>query len=178
MGGPAVVLMRGEPSISKYGYGDGYGDGDGSGYGYGDGSGYGYGHGDGDGSGDGYGDGEFYKKTITYTLAEKAKDRAYALMAQGALLCYWRSTKDGNPANGGAGTKARPGLVEEIQGPLELCTKNALHGTLLPEKWKGDRMWIVALYPPYVEQEDKAGSLKREIICEALYWHRNSGVET
>ena len=69
-------------------------------------------------------------------------------------------------------------FLETFQGPLDLCTKNALHGTLLPEEWKGDRMWIVALYPPYVEQEDTACSLKREIICEALYWHRNSGVET
>jgi hypothetical protein len=83
------------------------------------------------------------------------------------IFAYWRSTENGEPANGGKGTKAKVGLVEEIKGPLKICTANALHGTLNPPKWQGSKIWVVALYPPYVQQEDKIGSLKREIVCEA-----------
>ena len=90
-----------------------------------------------------------------------------ALKKIGVVLAYWRSTANDEPANGGSGTKAKVGLIEEIQGPLKICTKQALHGTLNPPKWKGEKIWIVALYPPVVWQEDKCASLKREFICEA-----------
>jgi hypothetical protein len=35
-----------------------------------------------------------------------------------------------------------------------------------PEKWKGERLFIVALYHPVEFDDDKMGSLKREIIAE------------
>jgi hypothetical protein len=56
--------------------------------------------------------------------------------------------------------------VEEIAGPLEVCTPKALHGTLAPWKWKGERCFVVALIGEVQEQEDKLGALKREILAE------------
>jgi hypothetical protein len=163
-----------------YGYGDGYGDGYGSGYGYGysygsgDGDGYGYGYGygysygSGDGDGDGYGDG--YGYGYGYGYGEESKSYWQAVLAQyrqpNTTICFWRSNKDGTPANGGEGTKAVVGLVEEIKGPLKLCTRNALHGTLNPKRWRGERWWVVALHEPVQEDEDKFGSLKRTFIAD------------
>jgi hypothetical protein len=57
-------------------------------------------------------------------------------------------------------------MVEEIKGPLEVCTPNALHATLSPWKWKGERCFVVALIGEVQEQEDKMGALKREILAE------------
>jgi hypothetical protein len=71
---------------------------------------------------------------------------------------------DNTPANGGVGTVAKVGFVEEIAGPLEICTRNALHGTLCPQNWKGPNWWIVQLHEPVVEQEDKLASLKRTFV--------------
>ena len=81
-------------------------------------------------------------------------------------MAFWRSTKDGRPANGGSGTIAKVGLIEEIKGPLKICTANALHATTEPSKWKGERWWIVALHGEVQTQEDKLGALKREILAD------------
>lgn len=81
-------------------------------------------------------------------------------------IAFWRSDATGKPANGGNSTMATVGLTEEINGPLKLCTKNALHGTLAPEKWKGERCWIVALHEPVQKIDDKAGSLKRTFLAD------------
>jgi hypothetical protein len=155
------------------GYGDGDGDGDGYGYGYGDGDGdgdgygygYGYGYGSGNGSGNGYGDGDG-DGYLRMVIEAAGGPRAARLLNEGATVSFWRSNKAGEPANGGSGPKGYPGLIEEIAGPLEICTKRALHATTKPWKWKGERLWIVALYPPIQTDDDKIGSLKREIICE------------
>jgi hypothetical protein len=82
-----------------------------------------------------------------------------------ATVCFWRSTEKGEPSNGGSGTKAAIGLVEEIPGPLAICTRNALHGTLAPQDWKGSHWWIVALHEPVQKQDNKLGSLKRTFIA-------------
>ncbi len=133
--------------FGKISPGDGYGDG------------YGYGYGD--------GNGEYWSGVIAAAIDRNPnKDRAETLSRDGCRLAIWRSNQNGTPANGGKGTVAAPGLVETIDGPLELCTARALHATLSPEKWKGERYWVVALYPPIAEQEDKMGSLKREILFE------------
>src|SRR3990167_1024973 len=157
----------GDGNGDGYGYGYGYGDGYGNGYGYGndDGNGNGNGNGDGDGNGNGYGDDSdsiiYWMQSLP--MPDPAIDKA------GAILAYWLSNADGTPANGGSGTKARVGLVEEISGPLKICTKNALHGTLKPPKWSGERVWIVALYPPFQFQEDKIASLRREFIASCNF---------
>jgi len=167
-----------------YGYGDGSGSGDGdgsgsgsgdgygSGYGdgYGDGSGYGYGYGDGDGDGDGsgsgYGDGSGSGSGDGYWRLIAARFAAEWEHVKG-FIAFWKSDKDGLPSNGGHETdNARPGLVRTISGPLEICTRRALHGTLSPDKWKGERLWIVALRGEIQGQDDKVGALEREIICE------------
>jgi hypothetical protein len=35
-----------------------------------------------------------------------------------------------------------------------------------PTKWKGERLWVVALYGEIQRQDDKFAALKRTIICE------------
>ncbi len=193
-----VNVLRGEPANlaslygdgygdgSGYGYGSGDGDGDGYGYGYGDGSGYGYGYGDGDGdgygdgSGDGsgygygYGDGskEYWSATIPYFAAKwppEQQERLRTAGQAGATLAFWRSDRYGQPSNnGGRIEAAAPGVIHTSPGPLSLCSRGTLHATLIPPKWKGERWWVVAMYGDVRWQDDKCGSLKREIIGEAL----------
>jgi hypothetical protein len=160
----------GDGSGYGYGYSDGYGSGYGDGYGSGDGdgsgdgSGYGYGYSDGYGSG--YGDGYGYGYGYGYWRLIAARFAAEWEHIKG-FIAFWRSDKDGLPSNGGHDTdNARPGMVRTIAGPLEICTGRALHGTLRPDKWKGERLWIVALRGEIQIQDDKVGALEREIICE------------
>lgn len=58
------------------------------------------------------------------------------------------------------------GLVQEVPGPIEVCTAHALHVTYRPSRWKGERLWVVALYGEVQTQKDKLGALKREIPAE------------
>jgi hypothetical protein len=140
-----------------YGYGYGYGNGYGNGYGYGYGNGYGNGNGyDGYGYGNGYdGDKDVYFAALLAPFRRGTR-----------TIAFWRSTKEGSPANGGRGTIAKVGLVEEIKGPLKICTENALHATSKPELWQGERWWIVALDGNVQTQEDKFGALKREFLAD------------
>ncbi len=88
----------------------------------------------------------------------------------GATIAYWNSDTFGRPTNGGThdGWQARVGLVQEIPGPLEICGAGALHATLSPHKWKGTRVWVVALHGEVKRQEDKFGALRREFLGEIL----------
>ena len=154
------VVMRGEPP--GWEASDGYGSGYGSGSGDGDGSG--------SGSGSGYGDG--YWAAFIPGFAAKWQPAQRARLAElekaGAIIAYWRSDKDGRASNGGRNDPVGPGTVEKIAGPLQLCTSRALHATLKPEKWKGERWWIVALIGEVAKDDDKMGALQREIIGECL----------
>ena len=62
------------------------------------------------------------------------------------------------------------GTVEKVSGPLQICTPRALHGTVLPPKWKGDRLWVVALIGEVQNDSegDKYAALEREIIGEVV----------
>ena len=159
-------------TVGVAGYGYGYGYGGGYGYGYGYGGGYGYGSGDGDGYGDGYGysygDGygygsdTFVKAFVDHPLVVKATSDGSQV-----VLAVWRSGSDGCPVNGGQSTEpVCPGLIQEVAGPLRICTANALHGTTDPSKWQGDRWWVVALFEPVQRGGDKIASLKRLIVAE------------
>ena len=120
-------------------------------------------HGYGYGSGDGYGYGtaaEAYFSALTDTKEADFERES------GAVVALWRSTRDGTPANGGSKTVASPGLIEEVAGPLELCKEGTLHATFRPDKWKGERLWVVALYGDVAVGEHKLGALKRKILCE------------
>jgi hypothetical protein len=169
----------GDGSGSGSGYGDGSGSGDGdgsgSGYGYGDGSGSGYGSGDGDGSGSGYGYGsgskEYWLATIkVFALkwGESQRQRMATVEAQGATIAFWRSDGAARACNGGSNPPVEVGTVEEIKGPLEVCTRRGLHATFIPPKWKGERWWVVALFGEVQEEGDKIAALKREVIGECL----------
>jgi hypothetical protein len=60
-------------------------------------------------------------------------------------------------------------MVEEESGPLYPCKAGALHATMSPSKWKGERLWVVALYPPIVTvDDDKFAAKKREILAEIV----------
>jgi hypothetical protein len=51
-------------------------------------------------------------------------------------------------------------------GPLNLCNAGTLHATYIPSKWKGERIWLVAMIGEVIEQDDKLGALEREIIAQ------------
>ena len=163
--------MTTEHAGSGYGYGYGYGSGygDGSGYGNGDGDGFGDGYGSGDGYG--YGSKEYWASVIAI-FAEKLVDGAQGRLAQlrqaGATIAFWRSDKHGKACNGGSNAPVQPGTIETIKGPLKICTSKALHATLIPPKWKGERVWLVALTGEVQWQDDRCGALSREIIGECL----------
>jgi uncharacterized protein YjbI with pentapeptide repeats len=59
-----------------------------------------------------------------------------------------------------------PGLVQKIAGPLEICSPRALHGTFEPHRWRGERVWLAGFVGDVQRQEDKLGSLHREIVGE------------
>ncbi len=102
-------------------------------------------------------------------LPQSARDRAAELQREGVKLAYWRSTAKGQPANNGNKiADAAPGVVHKVDGPLEICTSRALHATLVPPKWKGERWWIVALHGDVVGDDVKWASLEREIIGECV----------
>ncbi len=126
------------------------------------GDGYGYGYGSGSGSGDGYG---YWLHRFSEFLDFQRVKELYD--DPDVKFGFWRSSKTGKPSNGGSSAEAAiAGLVQEIPGPLEICTANALHATLDPSKWKGERLWLVALFGETQHQDDKLGALKREIIAE------------
>ena len=159
-----MELIRGDMPGWAKSYGSGSGDG--SGYGYG----YGYGYGSGYGSGSGYGYGEYWLAAIpgfTATWTSQQRARLDVARSHGARLAYWRSNKDGTPANGGTGGARKAGDVERIPGPLRLCGGGALHATETPPKWEGKRVWIVALFGEVLDDGDKLGALHREILGEA-----------
>ncbi len=134
--------------------------------GYGSGSGYG----DGYGSGDGYGDGDGYWfaviRQLAQALVDPVRSRLAELWKSDVVLAFWKSDSDGLPANGGSSsTPASPGLIEKLPGRLNICHKG-FHATTEPSKWRGERLWLVALHGPTQQQEDKFAGLEREIICE------------
>ncbi len=63
---------------------------------------------------------------------------------------------------------AAPGVVHKEQGPLSLCHQGTLHASLLPPKWQGERLWIVALHGEVVGDDEKFGCLEREILGECI----------
>ena len=154
------VLSGAAPSDlgSGCGFGHGYG------YGYSYGSGHGYGHGDGYGYGDGHGYGHGCGDGDGYWQAYLAQS---ATCPPGATLAFWKSDREGKPSNGGSQTVAGIGLVEELPGPLpESCGRGAFHATLNPQKWNGERLWIVAMHGEVRHGEDKLWGLKREFLAE------------
>lgn len=82
----------------------------------------------------------------------------------GLVVCFWRCDEKGRPANGGYGTLAKAGFTEKIEGPLRICTSNALHGTTNPRHYNGSHWWIVGLHEPTQCKGDKFASLKRTFI--------------
>ena len=131
----------------------GYGDGDG----YGDGSGSGSGSGYGDGSGSG--SSKYYEQIFAESVASVPEGATAVVM--------WKSDANGQPSNNGKPMEpAAPGVVHTSPGPLNLCQSGTLHATMNPEKWKGDRLWVVALFGEVAWENDKCGALKREILFE------------
>nr|MBA3670388.1 hypothetical protein [Sphingomonas sp.] len=117
----------------------------------------------------GSGSGSYWRACVKYFAAKWAdvqKTRLAALENSGATIAFWRSGKNGKPCNGGKGSGVKPGDLQTVLGPLSMCGPGALHATLIPPKWKGERWWIVALTGEIVGDEEKFGALSREIIGE------------
>ena len=132
------------------------GNGCGNGYGYGYGDGYGSGYGNGSGSGYGYGNGEYWASVVEALYVRPIPDNT--------TLAFWRSNKDGTPSNGGRSLPVKEGDIQKENGPLVLCSPGTLHATLKPERWSGDRIWLVALVGKVVGDHEKYGCLERHII--------------
>ena len=96
------------------------------------------------------------------------RKRLRECIASGASIAYCNTTAHGLPANGGTGGPLRTGLVQAIAGPLQLCGPGALHATMEPHRWKGSRVWIVALHGEVKRESDKLGALCREVLGEVL----------
>jgi len=61
------------------------------------------------------------------------------------------------------------GTVEILPPPLRPCSAGALHATLQPTKFEGERWWIVAMIGEVIYVDDnKIAGLHREIIGECL----------
>ena len=151
---------------SGYGYGFGYGDGSGYGDGFGYGDGSGYGSGDGSGSGDGFGYGDGDGDSLFYW--EQIARKFVCNLATNVFVAFWKSDKSGRPCNGGSSSPVEIGQIQKASGPLNLCHANTLHATLNPAKWKGDRLWIVAMHGEIQQDGDKVGALVREIVAEVI----------
>ena len=150
-----VVLTPGDDQPGT-GYGYGYGTGNGYGYGYSYGYGYGY------GTGNGYG---------SLALAAYLSHPLVVAFAreEPVTLAFWRSDARGQSANGGRRmVAAAPGLVQEVEGPLRLCSRQALHASVAPGEWSGVRWWVVALLGEVVRDGSKAGALRRLIVEEVV----------
>ena len=85
----------------------------------------------------------------------------------GAVVAFVCSDAWGGGANGG-GTAMRcaDGARHHVDGPLVICTKHALHGTMAPHRWRGARVWIAVFGSVVQRQEDKIASLQRTIVGE------------
>lgn len=58
--------------------------------------------------------------------------------------------------------------MHEVTGPLRLCSRNALHASINPGEWSGERWWVVGLLGPVERDGDKAGALRRLIVEEVV----------
>lgn len=99
------------------------------------------------------------------------RQRLAQLRAEGAVIAYWRSDKRGCATNGGVSTiPVQVGTIEEVPGPLKLCSGCALHATLSPlSAFAGQRLWVVALIGEISSDGlFMLGALKREIIGECV----------
>jgi len=83
-------------------------------------------------------------------------------------LAWWRSASNGQSANGGQHMPeaARPGLIQEVPGPLRPCSPRALHATADPSRWSGDRWWVVGLLGEVRRDASKGCALRRLIVEE------------
>lgn len=110
-------------------------------------------------------DNDDYREALLKSAVSEKK--AKELEQAGAILAFWWSDKDGKPCNSGTGGPRKVGMIEEEKGPLVPCQKGALHATLDPTRWRGERIWVVAMYPPIRHVDgDKVASLKREILAD------------
>jgi hypothetical protein len=126
------------------------------------------GYGGGDCGGYGYGYGYGYGSVLPEMFADHPLVREYTADGSQLVLAVWRSGLDGRPVNGGRGEPVTAGLVQEVPGPLRICSSNALHASRRPSEWSGERWWVVALWEPVQWEGDKCASLKRLIVEEMV----------
>ena len=82
---------------------------------------------------------------------------------------YWCSDDHGCSPDGGSGARAAPGVVHKAPGALrERRDADQLHATRDPLRWRGARVWIVALLGRRGGDDGKSWALRREIVGEVL----------
>jgi hypothetical protein len=92
---------------------------------------------------------------------ETQQARLCELIDSGATLAYWCSDQFGQASNGGTKDfRVSPGLVQTLERKAtQLCDAGALHATLQPHRWRGCRVWIVALSGDVQHESDKLGAV-------------------
>jgi hypothetical protein len=101
------------------------------------------------------------------------------LVSGGATIAYCLTDSHGRPANHEMDQNqrqfwtVRPGLVQVVRGPLEICTERALHGTKQPHRWRGSRVWVAGFVGAVQRNahEHKLAGLRREIVGEVFPEH-------
>ena len=100
---------------------------------------------------------------------DEQRARATKLYSAGWTLAYWCGDAHGRPANGGSGVTASVGAVHVGTPGAAICEPGCLHATYEPHRWRGARVWVVALEAPVIRSDAKIGTNgRREIIAEVL----------
>ena len=105
----------------------------------------------------------------------KQRNHLRRMQKAGAVFAYYLTDSYGRPSNCNIDNlldrkkwTVKPGIVQKVNGPLEECSKNALHATLEPHKWIGNRVWVVAFLGEVKRLDNKIAGLHREIIGEVM----------
>ena len=105
----------------------------------------------------------------------KQRNHLRRMQKAGAVFAYYLTDSYGRPSNHNIDNilerkkwTVKPGVVQKVNGPLKECSKNALHATLEPHKWAGNRVWVVAFLGEVKHLDSKIAGLHREIIGEVM----------
>lgn len=105
----------------------------------------------------------------------KQRNHLRRMQKAGAVFAYYLTDSYGRPSNRNIDNlldrkkwTVKPGIVQKVNGPLVECSANALHATLEPHQWIGNRVWVVAFLGEVKRLDNKIAGLHREIIGEVM----------
>ena len=105
----------------------------------------------------------------------KQRNHLRRMQKASAVFAYYLTDSHGRPSNHKFNNildarkwTVKPGIIQRVDGPLVACSENALHATLEPHKWVGNRVWVVAFLGEVKYLNNKIAGLHREIIGEVM----------